>query len=135
MDIQKLQKNVEKEDKKEFCVFLMDLEKDEILKLSDNEYAKLMKLIKLFSPKVSDIIALKEYIFNEGLEAITEANEYKKVLKNSLLARFYFDCAINLSVEKDLNYASAMMNKGISLSRLADWGEESEKNLRESPIN
>jgi hypothetical protein len=44
MDIEKLKKIVEKEDIKEFCDFSLELEREEILKLSGGEYDEVMEL-------------------------------------------------------------------------------------------
>ena len=44
MNIEKLKKTVEKEDIKEFCNIFLELERDEILKLSEKEYDEVMEL-------------------------------------------------------------------------------------------
>ncbi|ODS36516.1 MAG: hypothetical protein A7316_09955 [Candidatus Altiarchaeales archaeon WOR_SM1_86-2] len=126
--LKELKRIVDKEDISEFCEFLMDMERDEILKLSDGQYDEVMRLIKKFSSRVAEIPQLRYFIFNECYEAV-KADEGKNVLENSLLARFHHDCYLSLSVEEDLNYALIRGNKGIVLFKLARLGEKPEKNL------
>jgi len=134
MDIEKLKKIVEKEDIKEFCDFFLELEREEILKLSGKEYDEVMELCSKLkgNERLAQVVEFLPFLYDEGVEVLSSAIEGRSVLKNVLISGFYFDCFLNLSTKKNWDYASTLMSKGISLSILAEQGIETENNLRKS---
>jgi len=134
MNIEKLKKIVEKEDIKEFCEFFLELERGEILKLSKKEYDEVMELCSKLkgNERLAQVVEFLQFLYDEGVEVFGNAMKGRSVLKNVLISRFYFDCFLNLSTKKNWDYATTLMNKGNSLSILAEQGIETENNLRES---
>jgi len=134
MDVEKLKKIVEKEAIKEFCDFFLELEREEILKLSGKEYGEVMELCSKLkgNERLAQVVEFLPFLYDEGVEVLSSAIEGRSVLKNVLISRFYCDCFLNLSTKKNWDYACTLMNKGISLTILAEQGIETGNNLRKS---
>jgi hypothetical protein len=93
MDIEKLKKIVEKEDIKEFCDFSLELEREEILKLSGGEYDEVMELCSKLkgNERLAQVVEFSSFILNEGYEALKDATKGRNISENALISKFYFD--------------------------------------------
>ena len=133
MNKEKLKMIVEKEDAREFSNFLLELKREEILKLSGKEYDEILKLCgKLKGNKKLLQEKFLSVYYYKGAGHLKKAMGGKNSIENALISKFCFNLFLSLLFSGNLAYAEMLTNKGSSLIILAEQGIETESNLKES---
>ncbi len=132
MDLEKLKRIINAGNAEEVLDFFRKLTWDEITELTLKEYEEVMDLCGVLRNKKTDKEQILDYFYDCGGIAGEEMRKELKVQENALIARFYSDCFLKIKEEGDLLYANTLVLKGLSLQTLAEKGEHTILNLKES---
>ena len=133
MDLKQLRDIVKRKDGEQFCQFFRQLAPEEVLELSEDEYQEIMSLAQqMGKQKIVKDNSFFCSILEKAILYLKTATSGREVLQSTRRSLFCNKIFLNLYPYIDKNFASALVNNGISLSILAEQGVNPTSNLNKA---